>query len=222
MVLREQKGNMYDWVTHTINFIKGECLNDCKYCYMKQFKLNKIRLDAKEIRADLGEGNYIFVGSSTDMWAENVPKEWIERVLNHCRKYPKNKYLFQSKNPARFKEFDFYGLDVTLGTTIETNKEFEGMWGEKCPTPRERAEAMSTISNSEIGKMVTIEPILQFDLNDFVDIIKLAAPDWVNIGADSKDHGLPEPTQNEIMKLATFLGTFTEVKNKSNLKRLVK
>ena len=52
----------------------------------------------------LGEGNFIFVGSSTDEWAANVPSEWIVQVLDYCDGFD-NSYLFQSKNPARFLEY---------------------------------------------------------------------------------------------------------------------
>ena len=33
MSLNESKGNMYSWVTHTWNTIKGECPHGCTYCY---------------------------------------------------------------------------------------------------------------------------------------------------------------------------------------------
>ena len=49
MSFRESKGNMYPWVTHTWNVIKGKCPHDCSYCYMKRFPQNELRLDEKEI-----------------------------------------------------------------------------------------------------------------------------------------------------------------------------
>jgi molybdopterin converting factor small subunit len=36
--------------------------------------------DEKELKTDLGKGNFIFVGSSCDMWAQNIPEEWIEKL----------------------------------------------------------------------------------------------------------------------------------------------
>jgi len=39
MGLNISKGNMYGFMTHTFNIIKGRCSHDCVYCYMKQFKL---------------------------------------------------------------------------------------------------------------------------------------------------------------------------------------
>ena len=115
---------MYGFVTHTLNPIKGICSHDCKYCYMKRWgHLKTLRLDQKELNTDLGEGNFIFVGSSTDMWARNIRIGWIKKVLNLCNNFPENKYLFQSKNPSRFKEYlDKFPKKTVLCTTIETNR----------------------------------------------------------------------------------------------------
>ena len=66
-MLNESKGNMYSFVNKTWNVIKGKCPHDCKYCYMKRFPQKDVRLDKKELKTDLGENNFIFVGSSCDM-----------------------------------------------------------------------------------------------------------------------------------------------------------
>lgn len=42
-----------------------------------------LRLELKELKVNLGEGNFIFVGSSTDEWAANVPSEWIGNLVLH-------------------------------------------------------------------------------------------------------------------------------------------
>jgi len=68
--------------------------------------------------------------------------------------------------------------------------------------------------------MVTIEPIMDFDLIELVTIIKNIKPEWVNIGADSKGHNLPEPSKEKINALIEELKKITEVKIKDNLKRL--
>ena len=39
--------------------------------------LPPLRLELKELKVNLGEGNFIFVGSSTDEWAANVPSECV-------------------------------------------------------------------------------------------------------------------------------------------------
>ena len=80
MALTKSRGNMYPFVTHTWNAIKGICFHDCPYCYMKKFDgLLPIRFDPKELEVNLGEGNFIFVGSGTDAWAFDIPSDWITR-----------------------------------------------------------------------------------------------------------------------------------------------
>lgn len=215
-MLNKQKGNMYGFVTHTWNVIKGKCIHDCSYCYMKRFPQKDLWFDESELKTDLGKGNFIFVGSSTDMFAENVPSTWINKVLEHCKKYPENTYLFQSKNPDNFFNFEFPEKTI-LGTTMETNWNLVGC---KAPSPRDRAEAMAQLEDYE--KMVTIEPIVDFDLDYFVDLIKMAKPKWVNIGADSnKKLTLNEPSALKVKALINRLKEFTEVRNKENLKRLL-
>ena len=124
MSLNKQHGNMYSFCSHTWNVIKGKCFHDCSYCYMKRFPQNELRFDEKELKTNLGEGNFIFIGSSCDMFAEDVDNMWIENTLNHCHKFPKNTYLFQTKNPNRFKIFrKRFPPNTILGITIETNRE---------------------------------------------------------------------------------------------------
>lgn len=102
MALTKSRGNMYPFVTHTWNAIKGICFHDCPYCYMKKFDgLLPIRFDPKEVEVNLGNGNFIFVGSGTDAWAFDIPSDWITRFLDYCNLF-NNNYLFQSKDPSRF------------------------------------------------------------------------------------------------------------------------
>jgi len=223
MPLNKQTGNMYDFVTHTWNPIKGRCSHDCSYCYMDRFwKMmpdDTLRLDEKELKTKLGKDKFIFVGSSTDMWANDIPDDWILSVLEQCSNSD-NKYLLQSKNPARFLKFIKYLPKQTiLGTTIETNRNY---FSSKAPTAKYRAYALNNLFGYTFQRMITIEPILDFDLNAFIALIKLAKPYWVNIGADSGRHNLPEPSYAKVKKLITELSKFTEVRKKRNLERLMK
>jgi DNA repair photolyase len=220
MALNQQKGNMYGFVTHTWNVIKGKCPHDCEYCYMKVYSQKELHFDEKELKTDLGKGNFIFVGSSCDMWAEKIPEEWIIKILAICLKYPKNTYFFQTKNPLRFDKFKDMLRElrpnVIIGTTIETNREG---FNYNAPTISERIYAM-TIKG--FRKMITIEPIMDFDVTHLVDEIERTNPEFVNIGADSKNHNLPEPSQFKIETLIKELKKFTEVRGKENLSRLIK
>ncbi len=219
-MLNKSKGNMYEFCTHTWNAIKGKCSHDCSYCYMKVFPQGELRLDEKEFKTDLGKGNTIFVGSSTDMFADNVPCEWIFKVLNYCCKFQSNIYIFQTKNPIRFFEFDGYFPDASeFGTTIETNKQMLLNKISKAPTVQDRQDYLCDINGKTF---VTIEPILNFDLDVLVAWIKDIDPDFVNIGADSKNHNLPEPNKEKIEALIEELKKFTKVNIKDNLRRLMK
>ena len=133
---------MYEFVTHTWNAIKGKCFHDCSYCYMKRWgNLKDVRLDKKELKTDLGSGNFIFVGSSNDIFAENIPKDWTRSVLSHCSVYSGNKYLFQTKNPYRVGEFVLPDNSI-LCTTIETNRYYPEIMGNS-PKPIDRVLAFS-------------------------------------------------------------------------------
>lgn len=217
MPMNKQKGNMYPWVTHTENIIRGDCIHECIYCYMERFPQGELRLDEGEFNTNLGENNTIFFGSSTDMWAEEIPSEWITKVLSYCRVFTENSYLFQTKNPRRFHEFiDDFPSDVILGVTLESNQDHGTT---KAPSPKERMTAMVELDG--FPKMVSIEPIEEFDVTTFVTWIRAIAPSFVSIGADSQGHKLPEPPGEKIGELIAHLQSFTEVKVKPNLKRLL-
>ena len=222
MTLNKSSYNMYKFVTHTWNAIKGQCIHNCDYCYMKSNwnrfpKQRLFRLDEKTLKDNLGEDRFIFVGSSTDMFGDNVPKEWIIRVLEYCKKFPKNQYLFQTKNPKRFWEFvNDFPKDSLLCVTIESNRDYNIT---KAPNIKER---VSYMKNLPFKRMITIEPILDFDLNEFVDLIKEINPNWVNIGADSKRCDLKEPPKEKIEFLIKELSKIPTLELKSNLERLRK
>jgi len=223
MGLNPQKGNMYEHVSHTWNAIKGACEYDCVYCFMKRFKQRPLRFVEAELKTDLGNGNFIFGGSSTDMFAENVPSVWIAKILEHCRAYPDNQYLFQSKNPGRFFGFlDEMPPVRVLATTIETNRQDLIDKISQAPSLIERRDAMTALRASKENVQVTIEPIMQFDDPELYIWMKQISPNLIAIGADSKDHHLQEPTGEQVTTLVTMLKTFhgCEVIEKRNLKRL--
>ena len=214
-MLIKQSGNMYSFVTHTWNPIKGKCSHDCSYCYMKVFPQKPIRL-TDDVDDNLGSGKYIFVGSSTDMWNKEVPDYWIDSVLERCRTFPQNTYLFQSKNPLRFHDWiTEFPVHTILATTIETNRDTPQSIA---PSPYARQGALVELA---MAKTVTIEPIMDFDLPELVQMIKDIQPEFVSIGADSKGHHLPEPSSEKVKQLIAELEKFTTVKQKDNLKRLL-
>lgn len=215
MALNESKGNMYDFVTHTWNTVKGECLHDCSYCYMKRWgKLKPVRFDEKEFKTDLGSDNFIFVGSSCDMWAENIPEQWIIDTLIHCAEFD-NKYLFQTKNPARIRRILPHDSNVCV--TLESNRFYSEIM-RLSPEPFDRVKQMEMIRHP---LFITIEPIMDFDLIEFVEMLKGCNPEQVNIGADSGRNNLPEPSKEKVLQFIEELQKFTTIARKTNLKRLL-
>ena len=221
MGLNKQKGNMYGFVTHTWNAIKGKCPIDCSYCYMKKWgNLKAPRLDESEFKTDLGSGNFIFVGSSIDMWHKDIPEEWIIKTLEHIWKYPDNKYLFQSKDPDRFiywlaNYHILFRNNIIFATTIETNRDTGYI--SIAPAPIYRARGMHELSILKWKTMVTIEPVLDFDLDGFIALLKYTKADQINIGAVTGGHKLPEPSKEKLQTLIEALKPHL----KSNIKRLL-
>lgn len=222
-MLNKQKGDMYQFVTHTWNTVKGRCPHDCSYCFMKRFgEQPELHFDETELKTDLGENNFIFVGSSCDMWAEDIRQMWIMKTLEICLspRYIKNKYLYQSKNLKGILNLaGFIPQNSIIATTIETNRAYPEMG--KAPPIGERARALKRIKELGFETMITIEPIMDFDTWQMINLIRHAKPDSVNIGADSQGHGLPEPGPGKVETLIDELGSFTKVKSKANLKRLL-
>ncbi len=217
MSLNKSKGNMYPWVTHTWNVIKGKCPHDCSYCYMKRYPQKELHFDEKELKSDLGSGNIIFVGSSCDMWANFIPELWIQKTVIRCFQNDQNKYLFQSKNPIHFLNFtNIFPDNLLLGVTIETNRHYDFI--SLAPKTEERRYAIQELS---YPFMVSIEPIMDFDLDVMVDWMQEIKPVFVSIGADSGNNHLPEPSGDKVKALIEGLKEFTKVKVKNNLKRLV-
>jgi DNA repair photolyase len=183
---------------------------------MKRFTLNPVRFDEKELNTNLGKDNFIFVGSGCDMWAENIPVEWIGKTINHCRKYD-NKYLFQTKNPCNFIDIDF-PENTILCTTIESNRNYFEIYN-NAPKIENRIGAFEFFSN--VLKTITIEPILDFDVDELLKIIIDINPFQVNIGADSKGHNLPEPSKEKLIEFIKLIPGNIKVFKKDNLKRLL-
>jgi DNA repair photolyase len=92
----------------------------------------------------------------------------------------------------------------------------------EAPTPYERAAEIRKLNYLGYHTMITIEPILKFRVDEFLQILRICSPVQVNIGADSGNNHLPEPSPKEIKALIEALRPFTRVHLKPNLKRLYK
>lgn len=229
--MNKQNGNMYDFITHTSNPIKGLCPHECSYCYMLAIFRHyhgdeTLRLDEYELKVNYGKNKFIFLGTSTDMFADAVPTEWILQVYDKCLQYPENKYLLQSKNPGRTLEPQLINHPlmqlkdrIYFATTIESNRDYPFS---KAQSMTARADAMAQLQAMGFPVMVTIEPIMDFDHDELVEMLRKIGPVQVNIGCNTnREVKLPEPTRDQIVALVQELRTFTKVELKSNSARIL-
>jgi hypothetical protein len=87
------------------------------------------------------------------------------------------------------------------------------------PEPIDRINALKQWKGE---KMIAIEPVMDFNLDRFSQMILEAAPVQVNIGADSGRNRLPEPSAEKIEALINALKPHAIVHLKDNLSRIYK
>ena len=86
----------------------------------------------------------------------------------------------------------------------------------------ERADAMAQLQAMGFSVMVTIEPIMDFNHDELVEMLKKIKPFQVNIGCNTnREVKLPEPSCDKIIALVQELRTFTNVELKSNSSRIL-
>ncbi len=206
MPLNLQKGNsnMYSDINATWNGVRGKCEHECSYCStlgnkkpVIQAKYSgKPELVEKELKTNLGSGNFIFVQNMSDLFADDVDYEIIAAILEHCQKFPNNNYLYQSKNPERFMPFleeKLFPPSFVLDTTLETDCYSQALMEDSsfdvshAPSPTLRWKAMKKIriQYPRLPLRVTVEPIMRFDLDKLSSRIIDTLPEYVYIGADS-------------------------------------
>ncbi len=226
MALKKATGNMYSWVDYMHTHLGGECPHKCSYCYVgcsrwgrpDRYK-GKIRLITKELSVNYKTDNTIFIEHMNDMFAEGVKDEWIKDIFAHCNKY-KNTYVFQTKNPNRaYKFIDYFPKRFLIGTTIETNRNVQIS---KAPRPVDRYLGIMKFKN-KAKIFITIEPIMDFDVTTLIDWLYKIQPYFINIGADSKNNALIEPSSKKIIKfIAGVQKKKISIRKKNNLQRLAK
>ena len=80
-------------------------------------------------------------------------------------------------------------------------------------------EWMEKISDKGLPTYVTLEPLMDFDLDEFVELIKKCKPILVNIGYNTNFRvSLPEPSTDKVVKLIERLIPYTKIHLKENSK----
>lgn len=229
-----ENGRMYPgwWRWNPI----GGCEHGCSYCSIKRIeKRSKTDMTRPVFRDgtngtknylndDLGSGRKIFVGSSGDMWGEWVDSSDIVRVIDHCQDYPDNEYMFLTKDPWRYYRCGLVlnSANFILGATIESDiLKMSKMVGD-APGNMIRLGDMKEVKAAcpSVKTMISIEPVMKFR-PEFARYLRAVSPDIIYIGADSGNNGLPEPPAAELRELIAELRTFTDVRLKKGLDRLL-
>jgi hypothetical protein len=175
------------------------------------------RLINEELKRRFHPGEFILVGYMGDI--SFATKEEIGFILaDTIEVFPETNFLFCTKNPAIYST---WGLiypsapstlpeNLYLGTTIESNIDHKLS---KSPIPWDRYVVMANLDHSH--KFVSIEPILDFDMNMMVLMMRNIKPEIVEVGYDNYGNRLPEPPLDKTLELITRLERFTTVKKKT-------
>ncbi len=227
------ESNMYP-ETKTWNPFVG-CRFDCVYCDPSFKRL--LRRVAERINCPFC-GDYsphyheerlrripstpnVFVAGTGDIsfCVDSFVKRIFKAIEDHKPRKPKT-YFFQTKNPAWFqKHLDWFQANqdnVVLITTLESNK--IPMKISKAPAPAIRFSDFWNLDYPR--KVVTIEPVIDFDINEFSYWMSLLQDqgnlEYVWFGFDSKNCGLPEPSTRKAQAFVDGLKALgIEVRGKS-------
>ena len=208
------ESNMYP-ETKTWNPFVG-CRFDCLYCE-KSFKRQLKRVSRNigcplcytytphyhehRLRKIPSAPNVFVVGTGDISFCD---PDFVIRIFEAIEKHKpriEKTYFFQTKNPVWFNKYLRWLKDnqdkVILITTLETNiinREIS-----KAPTVIKRFQAFCELDYPR--KVVTIEPVLEFDINEFSYWMSLLQDqgnlEYVWFGFDSKNCGLNEPSERK-------------------------
>lgn len=183
-------------------------LHNCLQCYHFQPHEHPERLDR------VPSADTIFVAGNGDI--SFAKPSYIRRIIQTIRRYPNKTFYLQSKRPECFKAFVHeLPSNVILLTTLETNRDAGYAKVSKAPVPSDRF--LQFLQLNYPRKVITVEPIMDFDLFIFFGKIIQLKPEYVWIGYNShpKHVDYPEPSEAKVKELiATLRNAGITVKGK--------
>ena len=218
---------MFKTVSRTWNVFKG-CHFKCTYCNARKMAETRLknspryrdgftpRLVTEELSRRFRPGEFIFVGYMGDI--SFATRDEVGFILAQTIEFfSETSFLFCSKNPAVYFSWELAFPDnLYLGATIETNRDY-GL--SKAPLLMERFRMMAELRHAR--KFVSVEPVMDFDLEVMTRWLKEIKPDIVEIGADNYHNHLPEPSWEKVQALLVALREFVpRVVEKDGLQRL--
>lgn len=218
---------MFPFINKTWNPLGGNCGYGCVYCWaralcgrlgMKKYR-GKPSLDSP-FRVKFKPGDFVFVQDMTDLFHPSVPDAFIDCVLGYMYREPAVRFLLLTKNPERMKKF-LFPENVVLGATVESNgwTVKRGSFYQKyssAPDPSERIDALYDLCSMGYENLfVSVEPIMDFDLEIFLGGLQTTFARTIAVGYDNYRNMLPEPSLEKTRQLINGL-------QKSNVKVIVK
>lgn len=160
-------------------------------------------------RTKVPKADVVFIGDMGDIAFQETGN--IKRIIRKMIvPNPETYFLLMTKAPQTYERFlNELPENVILSATIETNRNHELS---KAPAPRKRKTDLKSLDWPK--KHVCIEPIMDFDMKEFVDWIKEIEPKVVTIGYDNYGCGLPEPSKEKTLEFAEKISKFTTVHKK--------
>jgi len=177
--------------------------HNCKDCYNYKPHFHPERLNK------IPKANLVFACGNGDISFADIKQKAL--ILRAMQLKPKQTFLLQTKNPECLENFRIPS-NVIVGTTIETNRDTREI--SKAPLTLTRYNDICVLS---CRKSVTIEPIMNFDLDVMIDWLWAINPEIVWVGYNNYPESiyLVEPTLEKTNKLIDELNTFTDVRLKT-------
>jgi len=178
-----------EWAYHSWNPVTG-CKHDCSYCYARDIAVRRYphgfvpallpgRLSGpanttvpSEAAQNIGYKN-VFTCSMADLFGKWVPAAWIQAVLDEVAANPQWNFLFLTKFPLRYAEFEFPG-NAWIGTSVDAQARIPN-------AERAFARVQGGV------KWLSCEPMLER-----LTFTRLDLFDWVVIGGASSSTQTPE------------------------------
>lgn len=208
------------------------CGFECIYCNARKAALTRFKhiarysdgfapkLVEEELRRRFKSGQFVFICYMGDL--AFATREQFLTILARIRQFPETYFLIQTKNPKHFFDWrEDSGMvlppNVYLGTTIESNRDY-GLT--KAPPPVERFRYLAGYPHN--FKFLSIEPVMDFDLDELTNWAALARPNIIEVGADNYFNHLVEPSSTKLRQLLSRLKkTCPIVIEKEGLERLL-
>lgn len=141
-------------------------------------------------------GRTIFVCSMADLFGDWVPHEWIEEVFDACERAPQHRYLFLTKNPARYLELGEVGRlparkNMWYGTTVTNPLE-------------------PFFYSDQHNTFLSVEPIMH-DFSGVHTAKRIELTDWIIVGAETGNR------KGKVIPKKRWIEAITDVSDKRRI-----